>query len=365
MLIFIFDTLKDIAKNLFYKFVKNKIMKKIAICITLFTFILGHSQTVFQDNLNAYTVNNQLSGQGTWTNNSSNGGTGACTGALCTNAKVLTPGFSYLNYGTSSNSLQLLTDTDGCGTLFTPVTSGDMYVGFMINLSSAFTSPNDFFRVNNGSFITTTFRVFIKTVSGNTFTIGISKGGSGNATVYTTNAYAFNQDHLLILKYSQLAGASDDQLNLYVDPVIANGVPTTPDATTNSGTDQSGGVDRLVFRQNTTSTPTGRAGLVSVAKSWTGLIFSTMSNADFSKDAFSINTTEAKNGVLQVNSIENIEKVQLSIYNIEGKLIENKSISLINSSNSIAINPISNAGIYIVSITGNGIDYNQKVVVKE
>ena len=32
--------------------------------------------------------------------------TGACTGALCTNAKVLTPGFSYLNYGTSSNSLR-------------------------------------------------------------------------------------------------------------------------------------------------------------------------------------------------------------------------------------------------------------------
>jgi len=90
-----------------------------------------------------------------------------------------------------------------------------------------------------------------------------------------------------------------------------------------------------------------------------------MVNAEFSKDLFSINTTEVKNGELQINSIENIEKAQLSIYNIEGKLIENKSISLINSANSIAINPISNAGIYIISITGNGIDYNQKVVVKE
>ena len=339
-------------------------MKKLAIYIALLSFIFGYSQTVFQDNLNSYTVNNQLSGQGTWTNNSSNGGTGACAGALCSNAKVLTPGFSYLNYGTSSNSLQLLTDTDGCGTLFTPVTSGDMYVGFMINVSSVVTSPNDFFRVNNGSFITTTFRVFIKMVTGNTFAIGISKGASGNATVYTTNSFAFNQDHLLILKYSQLAGAADDQLNLYVNPVMANGVPTTPDATTNSGTDQSGAVDRLVFRQNTTSTPTGRAGLVSVAKSWTGLIFPTMALTDYSKEQFSLNTNEAKNGFLQINSIENFENAQLSIYNIDGKLLENKAISLINSSNSIVINPISNAGVYIISITANGVNYNQKVVVK-
>ncbi|MEY2739764.1 MAG: hypothetical protein RL259_1673, partial [Bacteroidota bacterium] len=240
-------------------------MKKAAFCILLLAFIKGYSQTIFQDNLNNYTVNTQLSGQGTWTNNSSNGGTGACTGALCVNAKVLTPGFNYLNYGSSTKSLQLLSDTDGCGTLFTPVTSGDVYVGFMINVSSAATNPNDFFRVNNGSFTTTTFRVFVKTVSGNTYTLGISKGAPGNATVYTTNVYSFNQDYLVILKYSQLAGAADDQLNLYVNPVMTNGVPTTPDATTNSGTDQSGNLDRLVFRQNTTvaTTPTGRAGLVS------------------------------------------------------------------------------------------------------
>ncbi len=339
-------------------------MKKTAIFFALFTFIFGYSQNVFQDNLNSYTVNNQLSGQGTWTNNTSNGGTGACAGAICSNAKVLTPGFSYLNYGTSLNSLQLLTDTDGCGTLFTQVTSGDMYVGFLINISSAATSPNDFFRVNNGSFITTTFRVFIKMISGNTFVIGISKGASGNATVYTTNAYAFNQDHLLILKYSQLAGAADDLLNLYVNPVMANGVPTTPDATTSAGTDQSGAVDRLVFRQNTTFTPTGRAGLVSLAKSWTGLIFPTMSQANFSKEKFTITANEANNGLLQINSIENFDNAQLSIYNMNGKLLENKAISLVNASNTIAINPISTAGVYIVSVSVNGAAYNQKVIVK-
>ena len=58
-------------------------MKKLLLYFTMLTFGIGYSQNVFQDNLNAYTVNTQLSGQGTWTNNSSNGGTGSCTGALC------------------------------------------------------------------------------------------------------------------------------------------------------------------------------------------------------------------------------------------------------------------------------------------
>ena len=337
-------------------------MKKFALYILLLFISMGYAQTIFQDNLNNYTVNAQLSGQGTWTNNSSNGGTGGCAGPFCVNAKVLTPGFNYLNYGTSTKSLQLLSDTDGCGTLFTPVTSGDVYVGFMINVSSAATNPNDFFRVNNGSSTTTVFRVFIKTVPGNTYTIGISKGGQGNPVVYTTNAYAFNQDQLVILRYSQSAGAADDLLNLYVNPIMANGVPTTADATTSAGTDQSGNLDRLVFRQNTTAntTPTGRAGLVSVAQSWTGLI---LNASHFSKEQFLIASSNAKNGILQINSPENFNEATLSIYNLEGKLIENKSISLQNSINEIPIQPITSEGVYLVSITIGGENFSQKVIV--
>lgn len=339
-------------------------MNKKLLLIALLNSFAMFSQMIFQDNLSNYTTGQTLNGQGTWTNNSSSAGTGGCTGPICTNATVLTPGFSYTNYGTSTKSLQLLADTDGCGSMFTTVTSGDLYVGFMINVSSAVTNPNDFFRVNNGNSFVTGFRVFIKTVSGNTFTIGISKGGSGNAVVYTTNSYAFNQDHLLILKYSQLAGAADDLLNLFVNPIIANGVPATPDATTGLGTDQSGTIDRLVFRQNATATPTGRAGLVSVARSWTGLIFPNMSVTQFGKEVFTINSKNAKNGILTINSNANLENASLSIYSLNGKLLENKNISLLDSENSIAINPIQNGGVYIVSIKGNGVNSNQKIYVE-
>ena len=159
-------------------------------------------------------------------------------------------------------------------------------------------------------------------------------------------------------------GAADDVLNLYVNPVIANGVPATPDATISLGTDQSGTIDRLVFRQNATATPTGRAGLVSVARSWTGLIFPNMSITQFDKEAFTINSKNAKNGLLTINSITNLENAFISIYSLDGKLLENRTISLIDSENSIAINPIQNGGVYIVSIKGNGVNFKQKIYVE-
>ncbi len=340
-------------------------MKKLLLLsIILFSGIIN-SQTVFQDNMNAYNVNSQLSGQGSWTNNSSNGGTGACTGAICTNAQVLTPGFNYLNYGSSSNSVQLLTDTDGCGTLFTPITTGDFYVGLMINASSSATSPNDFFRVNSGNAFVTSLRVFIKTVTANSFTIGISKGASGNAVAYTSSSFGFNQDHLLILKYSIQSGASDDIVNLYVNPVIANGVPTSPDATTNSGTDQSSSIDRLVFRQNATATPTGRAGLVSVAKSWTGLIFPNLNAFSFEKNQFEVSSLNIKSGILSIKSNKTIDDAIIKIYDIDGRIIETKETSLNNQVNDVAIKPIQESGVYIIEIIGeNNIKFSQKLIVK-
>ena len=340
-------------------------MKKTLLLFTILWCGIGIAQTVFQDNFNAYTASAQLSGQGTWSNNTSNGGTGSCNGAICTNAQVTNSGFSYLNYGSSANSVQLLTDTDGCGTIFTPITTSDMYVGLMLNLSSSVTAPNDFFRVNSGNAFTTSFRVYIKTITSNSFSIGISKGGLGNAIAYTASTYGFNQDHLIILKYTLSSGTADDVLNLYVDPLMANGVPAAPDATTSSGTDQATSVDRLVFRQNTTLTPTGRAGLVSVARSWTGLIFPNLNNISSVKNQFEISSEKIKSGILSIKCDETIENALVKIFDINGKIIETKATSLSNQINDIAVNPLQNPGFYVIEISGdNNSKYSQKIVVK-
>ncbi len=339
-------------------------MKKLLLYITILTFGIGYSQNVFHDDISSYTAGTDLNGNGSWTNNSSSAGTGSCTGALCTNSQVFTKNMSYTNYGSTTKCLTLAPDLDGCGHLFTPVTTGDMYVGFMCNISTSVTSPNDFFRVCSGNSLNTTFRIFIKTVSASSFAIGISKGASGNAVAYTNSSYSFNQDHLIILKYTQSSGAADDVLNLYVDPVMANGVPLSADATTSSGTDQAGNVDRLVFRQNATNTPTGFASLVSVALSWTGLIFSNLTSNEFQKASFVINTSEVKSGNFSLQSKQNLSNASLKIYNLEGKIIENRTLSILEDWNTLTINPIQNSGVYILEITSNEINYNQKFIVE-
>ena len=77
-----------------------------------------------------------------------------------------------------------------------------------------------------------------------------------------------------------------------------------------------------------------------------------------------MNSKNAKDGLLTINSNTNLENTSLSIYSLDGKLIENRNISIIDSENSIAINPIQNSGVYIVSIKGNGVNSNQKIYVE-
>ena len=334
-------------------------MKTILLSILTLITASSFGQNIFKDNLSTYNTGVQLSGQGTWTNNSSNGGLGACAGAICSNANVLNQTVNYLNYGTSSKSFQLLQGTDGCGTLFPAVTTGDIYVAFILNISSTVTSPNDFFRVCSGSAFNTSFRLYAKDAGGATFTLGFAKGA--NATIYGSALFNNNQDHLVVLKYSQFSGSNDDILSLFVDPVFLNGEPATPTLMTAAGTDQSGNIDRLAFRQGTTNTPTGWVGVVSVSKSWNTLV---LSNTSFTKEIFTITSNQAQNGVLNIKSNVYLNNVTLNIYDVQGRSIDTKKIPLNESLNDVTINPIKNAGVYIIEIISEDYQrFTQKIIV--
>ena len=339
-------------------------MKKALLIISLFFFNFSQSQNIFRDYFNSYSTGTQLSGQGTWTNNSSNsGGLGNCTGAICTNAQVLPTAISYNQYGSSPNSIQISPDTDGCGTAFTPSNSTNLYVGMVLNISNAIsTSPTDFFRVMSGSNTNVAFRVTLQSFGGG-FYVGISK--ANGSVFYFSQAISYNTNHLIILKYTRAAGTTDDAVRLYVDPIISLGEPTTPDMATTSGTDAIGSIDRMCFRQNASlGLPTGRAGLLSVSGSWTGLIFPTLANETFEKTNFIALTSEIKNGILNIKSNITLVKAILTIYDIQGRTIETKNISLNETINDIAINPIRTRGVYIVEIiSSNNQRFTQKIVV--
>lgn len=337
---------------------------KLLLLVALSSFF-AKAQNLFHDDFSSYMAGMDLHGQGPWTHNSSlPGGLGAAVGAIPNNADVIATPVSYLNYGTSSNSVALSADSDGCGVGFTAVTSGDLYVGFVLNLSNAQANNNsDFFRVMSANNLNTTFRLYATNAPG-AFFLGVSKGANGNQINFTPNALSYNQDHLIIIKYTQAAGANDDAISLYVDPVYANGEPGVPTISNNVGADQSGSIDRLAFRQNwTNGMPTGNAGLVSVATTWEGLGFIPLATHSFAVGEIIIDSKNAKSGRLTIESTLIINPAQMKIISLNGTLIDDRTIHLEKGANNISINPIATDGVFIVEITDNsGRQFVQKII---
>ena len=343
-------------------------MKKILLSIITLTASVSFAQNIFIDSFASYNSNAQLSGQGVWTNNSSlPGGLGGCTGFGCQGAQVVNQNISAAGYGSSTKAFSLTPNTDGCGRAFTPFTAnGDLYVGMVMNISS-FTAgtSTDFFRVLSGGNFNTTFRMLVQPTSGSTYNIGIRKGDTANPTVYTANSYNYGTDYLLIFKYTQAAGVNDDTITLYANANYAAGeAGNTVSATNFAGNDQAGNIDRMSFRQNAgpAGMPTGFVSLISVSTTWDGL---PLANQQFSKENFTIASNQVSQGVLNVKSNITLEKAILTIYDIQGRTIDTKNISLEETINDIAINPIRNSGVYIVEIaSGSNQRFTQKIVVQ-
>lgn len=340
-------------------------MKTKLILVALLATFSTQAQNIFRDDFSTYFSGVDLNNQGTWSNSSSNpGGLGAAIGAIPNNADVLATPVSYPDYGSSINSIKISPDSDGCGTPFPAVTSGSLYVGFVLNLSVAQANNNsDFFRVMSGGNFNTTFRLYATPAPG-AFFLGVSKGANGNQINFTPNALAYNQDHLIIVKYTQGSGTNDDLISVYVDPAFAGGEPGTPSVTNNVGLDQAGNLDRLCFRQNwTNGMPTGNAGLLSLALTWADLGFS-LGTEQFDANTIAISSGNAKNGELTLMSNTAFDNASLRIVALNGSIIETKKIAIEAAANVVAIIPIRSSGVYIVEITtSNGRRFTQKIMI--
>ncbi|WP_293872472.1 T9SS type A sorting domain-containing protein [Flavobacterium sp.] len=351
-------------------------MKKKLLIACLLTSCFLTAQNIFQDNLATYTVGSSLHSQGLWSHNNdaANGGfgAGACnpvtSGGSCSSSNVVSNSISYLNYGTSAKSLEIAGFLDNPGHPLQPVIiGGDLYVGMVLNIATAPTvgSASDFFRAANSDTSLITFRLLVQD-AGTGYKVGIKKGSSANLTVYTNGIFNYNQDNLVILKYSHLSGTNNDILNLYINPDYASGEPVIPSATTNTGTNQSGNIDRIFFRfgfNNAGALPTGFAGLVSAARTWFNLGFIPLSVEQFNSNSFTVLGNNASKGIITINSKMALTNSTLNIYSITGQLLETKKISIGENNNDITINPIHQASVYVVElITEDGSKFIKKII---
>lgn len=347
-------------------------MKRKLLLIAILTFGFASAQNKFRDDFSAYTPNANFTGSGTWSNSTATGfpGTGGCAGTGCIPTKILGSPVAWTGYGSAVNSAELRPNSDGVGTFFTAVTTPDLYVGMVVNVTTSSTTAQDHFRVyNNASYFDTAFRMFFKQ-NGFDFQVGIAKAGSGNPIIYAPNLLALGSDHLIILKFVQGPGTTDDVVSVYVDPNYAAGQPATPDATNNqlanvNFVDQSGNLRMMAFRQNgNANLPTGKTGLISVSTTWEGLGFLNLATSNFDKSILDINASHANIGLINIKSSLNFENSYLNIYDMQGRVIETKNIDLKTDLSTIAINPITTSGIYILELVSGDKKMTQKIVVQ-
>lgn len=222
------------------------------------------AQWLLTDDFSSPAVGTNINGNG-WTAHS-----GAGTNAI----KVTAPGLTYTGYYGSGvgNAVSLTTSGEDDNKSFTAVTSGTVYAAAMINVSAAQATGDYFFHVGNGSSYYA--RIFIKS-SGAGFVIGASKYTA--AAAYSGTVFSFNTTYLLVVKYTYIAGTTNDQVDLFMltDPSM----PATEPAATLTTTDGNVGNDvasisQLYIRQGTAANAaTLQIDGIRVAASWNDLFF--------------------------------------------------------------------------------------------
>jgi plastocyanin len=182
-----------------------------------------------------YPAGDTLRNYGGWKNHS---GTG--TILLMTAGSLSYPGYTASGIGNSVTVNGGSGSREDVNKLFHQQSQGAVYAGFLVNVTAASTTGDYFFHFAP-YFPTTLFRgrVFVKDDGAGNLQFGLSFA-STSTVEYTTTTYTYGETYLLVLKYEYVndATGSDDIAKLYINPVLTDPEPSTPDLqSTDTNTD--------------------------------------------------------------------------------------------------------------------------------
>jgi hypothetical protein len=171
-----------------------------------FPTLISYSQTILlEENFN-YTPGTNLEDNG-WSIKS-----GSSNSILVESTNLSYPGYS------SSSGGSVKVDASGfCyyKSIGSIITSGSVYVSFLVNIVGAYAGSNDYFIFSLGSTAagTQAGRLYIKKGDSN-FAFGLTK--ANGIPSYTAYSYNFSTTYLIVIKYSIVSGSTNDFTNLYV-----------------------------------------------------------------------------------------------------------------------------------------------------
>ena len=290
--------------NLFNRaiFVKKTSKTMLKTLLTTFLFLLSASlfAQLFTEDFK-YATGKTLTNNG-WTAHSGAG----------TNAIKVADGLVYTGLTNMDGAASLTTSGEDINRNFPSVKDGTVYVSFLLNVSAA-QDAGDYFLHLGPTTLSSIFRgkMFAKK-SGTGFQVGVAK--ASNTPNYAATVYELNKTYLFVLKYTIKSGSTtDDEVVLYVNPVITDKEPTTPISTTPTAeSDTDSDIGTIALRQGTAANaPTVRVDGIVVATKWEDL---------FNKnDAPNITIIKAPK---QVTSAITVDSLLFSGGNLAGNLFE-------------------------------------------
>ena len=246
-------------------------MKKIVLFLLLLSAFITKAQTILlSENFN-YPIGSKLTDNG-WTAHS-----GAGTNAQKVADEVLyNSSYSYSGVGFAN---ALATSGEDVNRKFTTsVSSGKVYVSFLLNVSAAQDGGGYFFHLGPST-IDTVFRARVsirKDADG--YNIGISKS-TANAN-YATERYVFGKTYNIVVKYTfNNATNTDDEVALFIEQIPSNLAecnnpePAAKVKAIANELDTKVDIGSIAIRQGSSTTaPTLRMSNITVATDWNSAI---------------------------------------------------------------------------------------------
>ncbi len=233
----------------------------------------------------SYAPGTLLTGTGNWAAHS-----GAGTNAIATAGSGLTYA-GYPGSGVGNAATMTTSGEDDHTTAAFSITSGSAYAAFLVNVSAAQTSGDYFFHLYQS---TTLFygRVFCKN-AGTDVNFGVTRG-SGTAN-YSATPFAKSSVHLVVVKYTFVAGALNDTADLWVDPVISDTEPAPLASATDVASAEATSIIGVALRQGSASNASTQiVDGVRVGTSWTEVVAGIVPGACCAGDGSCTITTEAE-----------------------------------------------------------------------
>jgi len=191
----------------------------------------------------------------------------AHSGAGTNPLTVTASGLSYPGYPpTLGNAVAMTVSGEDVHTLASMShTDGAIYLAFVAEFSAA-QGTGDYFAHFYQSSSSFYGRVYAKD-SGGALNFGVSRGSAGPN--YSPDPFAYNTPHLIVVKYTMIAGTLNDTADLWVNPVIGPTEPAPLVSYTDVGSTDGTNIIGVALRQgNSSNAPTQWVDGIRVATTW-------------------------------------------------------------------------------------------------